>query len=223
MNLRFKKKLFTMKQKFRPSSNFFILMSLALPCALLLLSSITPRKPQSVKVDNSLAANYMLSCTQADLVICNYGSIEAFVDALVAELNNQLNNCGGALVDCNQTSSCCHYTSAYFTLTSALRNGKNPWYYCTNESCNTFACGVLGGGSQHNDLSVADQDSMLTILRSSAYTTGNTICNGSSGAVSSFYVYRTPTSTPTDPCSSDGPCYNLSIRMRVTYVCTCTE
>ena len=199
-------------------------MSLALPCALLLLSSFNPKKPQCVKVDNTLLASNMLSCTQADLVICNYGSIISFVDALVAELNNQLNNCNGKLDDCNPDSTCCYYVTTDFTFTSALNSGKNPWFYSAGESCSTYTCsGLLGGGTQHNDLTVSDQNEILTRMRNAAnnaYPCGQG--NGNSRPISSYRVYRTPSGTPSGPCSADGPnCYNVSIRLEVKYLCGC--
>ncbi|MEP7196788.1 MAG: hypothetical protein ABI851_09715 [Saprospiraceae bacterium] len=209
-----------MKKNLQISSNFFNFFSLTLLIGLLILSSLTTKVPAFKKETTSNTETEILSCTQADLIICNYGSILAFVNALVMELNNQLNNCGGALVDCNPEEVCCYTNTVDFTFTSALSSGKNPFFYCTNESCNTFTCSSLSGsGSQHNDLSVANQNEILTRMRNAA---NNAVpCgagNGSNKPISNYRVYMTG---PSGSCSVDGPCYNMTIKLEVTYLCGC--
>jgi len=207
--------------------NLYLLdvFSLTIPFTLMILSALVTKRPIIEQEIKSFTKGEMLTCTQADLTICNYSTIEDFVDALVAELNNQLNYCGGALVDCNSEVNCCTYNTADFTFTSALSSGKNPFFYCTNESCNSFTClGLIGGGTQHNDLTVANQNEILTRMKNAAAAAKP--CGeeaGSNRPIHRYEVYRTPSNTPTGSCSSDGPCYNLSIKLRVTYLCPCTS
>lgn len=181
------------------------------------LSSIAPFNKVMNKEPIPTSARILLSCTQSDLIICNASSVLGFVDQLVAELDNQLNNCGTALANCNGTGPCCYSTSD-FTLQSAV-NGKNPWFYCTRQSCSSFTCSSLvGGGSQHNDLSVADQNAVLSFMRTLAGNFSSTACSGSYGPIHKYEVYRTG---PSGSCSVDGPCFDVSIKMKVTYLCNC--
>ncbi|NOT36970.1 MAG: hypothetical protein HOP11_06300 [Saprospiraceae bacterium] len=212
-----------MKKNLKIYSKSFRILSLAIPIAFIIISSLSPKEPINKQEAKIICENELLSCNQSDLNPCSYSSIESFVDALIAELNNQLNNCGMALVDCNQSLGPCCYDDALFTFNTQLSSGKNPYFYCTNQSCNSFTCiGLIGGGSQHNILTVADQNELLGRLRTAAITQGNIACNGSYGPIHKYEVFRTPPiGIPLGACSSDGPCFNLSIRMKVTYLCSC--
>ncbi len=205
-----------MKKNLSINLNFLVAL-ITLSSIFITLTSITPLKSFVMKEPVSAQSSLVLSCSQSDLNICNATNVLAFVDQLVAELDNQLNNCGPALANCNGTGPCC-YSTGDFTLTSAV-NGKNPWFYCTRESCSTFTCSTLvGGGSQHNDLSVADQNASLSFMRTLAGSLSNTACSGSYGPIHKYEVYRTG---PSGSCSSDGPCFDVSIKMKVTYLCNC--
>ncbi|MFN8279278.1 MAG: hypothetical protein U0V49_03245 [Saprospiraceae bacterium] len=198
---------------------FLFLFSFSIPGFFILISSTIHSLPITAKTNERCNNINMISCFQTDLVVCNYGNVLSFVDALIAELNNQLNNCGGALVNCNQANCCYNY--AYFEFTTQLNNGKNPYFYCTNESCSAFTCSGTfpGGGSQHNDLTVADQNAILTAMRTTASNAEGCGANNSQ-AITQYLVYRTG---PTGSCSADGPCYNTQIKLRVTYLCTCQQ
>lgn len=179
-------------------------------------TSAESSRTESIRYEEKYVS--LLSCTQSDLDPCSYVNISGFISALVAELNNQLNNCPARGWDCNPSPCCLEYL--VIALSSLPGSSNNPFFYCTDEDCNTFYCS--GKGYLHNYSDVSYQNAIISHIKSRAMA-ARPYCWNSGATQGSIYEYEVFSET-NGSCESGGsPCFNTEIKVKVYYSCECGE